>query len=414
MRIFGGTPIRVKFMSTCLVSGVVMLTGFATAASATPRTITTAAGNGAAALSGDEGPATSASLNRPQGVVAAPGGGYYVADNFNHVVRKIDPDGTIHRFAGNGTPGLSGDGGPATAAQLNYPRGLAVLSDGSLLIADTNNSRIRRVAPDGTISTFAGTTTGFSGDGGPATSAKLCFAGDVAVGVQDNVLIADTCNQRVRLVTPAGTILTIAGNGEHGYAGDGGPPTAATLSQIQGVAVTPDPGGYVIADSENNVVRRVDQTKITTVAGTGTAGFSGDGGPATAAQLSGPQGVEATSDGTILIPDTGNHRVRAIAADGTITTLAGNGTSGFSGDGGPAGAAQLSQPHAVTDLSDGDLLIADEGNNRIRRVEAPVLPGASFVVNSEADTSDGSCSPLPENCTLREAIEAANGNANPT
>ncbi|MDX6585028.1 MAG: hypothetical protein QOI10_4212, partial [Solirubrobacterales bacterium] len=413
MRIFGGTSIRIKFVTICLASALVPSAVFASAASATPRTITTVAGNGSTALSGDEGPATSASLHHPQGVIAAPGGGYYVADNFNHVVRRIDPDGTIHRVAGNGTQGLSGDGGPATAARLNYPRGLALESDGSLLIADTNNSRIRRVAPDGTISTFAGTTPGFSGDGGEATAAQLCFAGDVAVAVDGSVLIADTCNQRIRRVDSDGNIATIAGNGDRGYAGDGGQATVATLGQVEGVAAMPD-GGYVIADSENNVVRRVSLGKITTVAGTGTAGFSGDGGLATAAKLSGPQGIEATGDGTILIPDTGNHRVRAVATDGTITTLAGNGTSGFSGDGGPAGAAQLSGPYAATELPDGDLLTADEGNNRIRRVEAPVVPGMTFVVNSAADTTDGTCSPSPGNCTLREAIEAANGNADPT
>ena len=385
----------------------------AACAAAAPGTIRTVAGNGATDGAGDEGPATSASLHRPQGVIAAPGGGYYVADNFDHEVRKVDPDGTIHRVAGNGTPGLSGDGGPATAAQLNYPRGLALEADGSLLIADTNNSRIRRVAPDGTISTFAGTTSGYSGDGGLATDAQLCFAGDVAVAIDGSVLIADTCNQRIRRVDSDGNIATIAGNGAHGYAGDGGQATDATLSQVQGVAAMPD-GGYVIADSENNAVRRVKLGKITTVAGTGTAGFSGDGGPATAAQLNSPQGVEATGDGTILIPDTGNHRVRVVATDGTITTLAGNGTSGFSGDDGPARAAQLSQPYAATDLPDGDLLIADEANNRVRRVAAPVLPGTTFVVTTDFDFSDGSCAPYPGDCTLREAIEAANANGDPT
>ena len=242
--------------------------------------------------------APASGLHNPAGVVAAPGGGYYVADSSNNVVDKVGADGTAHRVAGTGTSGLSGDGGPAVDARLNFPRGLAVESDGSLLIADKGNSRIRRVDPDGTITTFAGTSSGFGGDGLPATTAKLCSPGDVAVAIDDSVLIADSCNARIRRVDPNGDISTIVGSGTVGYSGDGGQATSAALNDPEGIASMPD-GGYVIADSQNNAIRRVRLGNITTVAGNHVAGGGGDGGPATAAQLKTPQGVDAAGDGTL-------------------------------------------------------------------------------------------------------------------
>ena len=236
------------------------------------------------------------------------------------------------------TEGLSGDGGPATAAQLSFPSGVAVTADGGFLIADRNNHRVRRVSPAGTITTVAGTTAGLSGDGGPATAAQLAAPFGVAVTADGGYLIADTFNDRVRRVSPAGTITTVAGT-TAGLSGDGGPATAAQLSDPFGVAATAD-GGFLIADTFNNRVRRVSPGgTITTVAGT-TAGLSGDGGPATAAQLSDPCGVAATADGGFLIADAVNHRVRRVSPAGTITTVAGT-TEGLSGDGGPATAAQL-------------------------------------------------------------------------
>jgi hypothetical protein len=248
----------------------------------------------------------------------------------------------IFTVAGTGTPGFSGDGGPATSAQLFRAADVAVTADGGFLIADNLNHRVRRVSPAGTITTVAGVgTAGFSGDGGSATDAQLNQPQGVAVTADGGFLIADSSNQRVRRVSPGGTITTVAGTGALGFSGDGGPATAADIGNPQGVAVTAD-GSFLIADSDNQRVRHVSPAgTITTVAGTGTEGFSGDGGPATAAELAFPSGVAVTAEGGFLITDFDNHRVRRVSPAGTITTVAGNGTQGFGGDGGPATAAQL-------------------------------------------------------------------------
>ena len=357
-----------KLAVATIIAATLALPAVAAAADA-PGTIGTIAGPGG--------------LDNPADVVAAPGGGYYVsADN---AVRKIDSDGSMHTVAGTGAPGYSGDGGPATSAELDNPAGLAVEPDGSLLIADSNNNRIRRVAPDGTISTFAGTgAAGFSGDGAQATAAQLAGPDDVTVAIDGSVLIADTDNQRIRRVTDDGDIATIAGSGAKGYAGDGGPTGAASFDQPRSVAATAD-GGYVIADTDNNRIRKVSRGQIATVAGMGTAAFGGDGGPATAAALQGPQRVDVASDGTLVIADTENNRVRLVGSDGKIATVAGSGVNGFSGDGGQAIAARLSAPRAAAALTGGHLLIADSGNDRLRRVEGGLTAPTTFVVNTTKD-----------------------------
>jgi glucose/arabinose dehydrogenase len=252
------------------------------AAHAATGDIFTVAGSAATTYSGDGGPATAAGLLQPTHVAAMPDGGFVVADSTDYRVRRVGASGRIKTIAGTGVPGYSGDGGPGELAQLSGPSGLAAMADGSVLIADLSNNRIRRVAPDGTISTFAGNgTAGFAGDGGPATTAQLRFPDAVAVARDGSVLIADRGNERVRRVSPGGTITTVAGDGTAGFTGDGGPAAAAELNGPVGVAVAPD-GGVLIADSENQRVRRVSPDgTITTVAGTGTLGYSGDGGPAT-------------------------------------------------------------------------------------------------------------------------------------
>jgi NHL repeat len=300
-------------------------------AGAATNTISTVAGRGSFGFSGDGGPATAAELAGPIGVAATPDGGVLIADKDNERVRRVSSAGTITRVAGNGIEGFSGDGGPATDAKLSSPTGVAATPDGGLLIADFGNSRVRYVTPAGTITTIAGNgTPGFSGDGGPATAAQLSYPFGLAVTADGGVLIADYGNSRVRYVTPAGTITTVAGNGSQGFSGDGGPATDAELKGPTGVAATPD-GSVLIADQYNQRVRRVSPDgTITTVAGNGIEGFSGDGGPATAAQLSYPYGVAVTADGGVLIADYANYRVRYVTPAGTITTVAGNGTQGFS------------------------------------------------------------------------------------
>ena len=320
-------------------------------------------------FAGDGGPATAAQLNAPVGVALDPAGNLYIAERENHRIRKVTPGGVISTYAGTGTQGFSGDGGPATGAQLLGPGGVALDPAGNFYIADRNNDRIRRVSTDGTIATYAGSgSLGFSGDGGPATAARLNMSlGGVALDSAGNLYIADLLNERIRKVSPVGTISTYAGNGGYGFWGDGGPGTAAQL-RPRGMALDPA-GNLYIADFGNSRVRKVTPGgTISTYAGTGTPGFAGDGGPATAAQLSFPQGVALDSAGNLYIADSNNNRIRKVTPGGTISTYAGTGLQGFSGDGGPAIDAQLWFPVGVALDSAGNLYIADQENQRIRKV----------------------------------------------
>jgi sugar lactone lactonase YvrE len=339
--------------------------------------MTTVAGNGQRAYSGDGGPATAASLYLPSGVALDAAGDLYIADRCNHRIRKVTAGGTITTAAGNGVQGYSGDGGPATAASLDYPWGVAVDSGGNLYIADTDNNRLRKVAPGGTITTVAGNGVAkYSGDGGPATAASLNYPRGVAVDAAGNLYIADSNNRRIRKVPPGGTISTAAGNGVGGYSGDGGPATAASLDWPYGVAVD-SAGNLYIADFSNHRIRKVTPAgTITTAAGNGQSGSSGDGGPATAASLSGPWGVAVDSAGTLYIADWWNVRIRKVTPGETITTVAGSGVQGYSGDGGPATAASLGGPAGVVVDAAGNLYIADTINDRIRKVSftGTVLP----------------------------------------
>jgi sugar lactone lactonase YvrE len=355
--------------------------------------ISTVAGNGitdfygASGFSGDGGLATAAQLNYPRGVAVDAAGNLFIADTGNNRIREVTPAGFIGTVAGNGTSGFSGDDGPATAAQLYGPYGVAVDAAGNLFIADTLNVRIRKVTPAGVISTVAGNgSSGFSGDGGPATAAQLAgpdqrgyASSGVAVDAAGNLFIADTYNNRIRKVTAAGIISTVAGNGSAGFSGDGGPATAAQLGGPSGVAVDAA-GNLFIADTYYNLVRNVTPAGIiSTVAGSGSPespGFSGDGGPAIAAQLYGPSGVTVDASGNLFIADTYNVRIRMVTPAGIISTVAGSGSpdsGGFSGDGGPATAAQLGGPSGVAVDAAGDLFIADTGNSRIRKVTPSVI-----------------------------------------
>ncbi len=340
-------------------------------------TITTVAGTGDWGCSGDGGPATGADLGLPEGVAVAPDGSVYIADTGNDRIRRVGPDGIITTVAGTGNYGFSGDGGQATQAMLNYPSGVAVGPDGSLYIADSDNYRIRRIGSDGVITTVAGTGDwGSTGDGGPATQAELAYPSGVAASPDGSLYIADQLNDRIRRVGPDGIITTVAGTGIYGFSGDGGPATQATLDLPAGVAVAPD-GSLYIADYGNSRVRRVGPDGIiTTVAGGGVTGL-GDGGPATGADLNWPYSVAVAPDGSLYIADSDNFRVRRVGSDGVITTVAGTGDWGFSGDGGPATGAELSWPYSVAVAPDGSLYIADsDWNSRIRRI-GPALPGFS-------------------------------------
>jgi len=335
---------------------------------ASGRIINTVAGNGTAGFSGDGEAATAAALgNNPWSVAADTAGNLYVVDTGNHRIRKVDMNGVITTVAGNGIAGFGGDGGPATAANLDGPFGAAVDGAGNLYIADTNNNRIRKVDTKGVISTIAGSDTfGFDGDGGPATSAVLYAPESVALDAVGNLYIADWGNNRVRLVSAEGVIRTVAGDGGSWYNGDGGPATEAHLS-VRCVAVD-SKGTLYIADEQNSRVRKVDSDGIiSTVAGNGQYGFSGDGGSATRATLYSPYAVAVGKSGSIFIADFNNNRVRIVTPDGAIDTAAGNGLGGFSGDGGPATAAELSGITGVA-VDAAENIYVPDGTHRIREV----------------------------------------------
>jgi sugar lactone lactonase YvrE len=289
------------------------------------------AGTGKAGFSGDGERAWQAKLNAPFDVLFIRGdGSMLVADTYNHRIRRIDRTGRISTIAGNGKSAYTGDGSPATEASLQLPQSIAVDSQGNLYIADTFNHVVRRVDKSGRISTFAGSEPGLAGDGGPATKAQLNMPLAVAVDAEDRLYICDSSNSRIRRVNRDGTIETVCGSGGGagiggaGFGGDKGPVARAKLFCASDIKFDSD-GNWLISDSGNNRIRTVREGQISTVAGTGTAGFSGDGGPADAATLKAPQKMVVSRDGNIYFADRTNHRVRRIDPDGTITTFVGDG-----------------------------------------------------------------------------------------
>ena len=338
--------------------------------------ISTIAGTGVDGYSGDGGLATSAKLYNPRGLTLDSSRNVYIADTFNQCIRKVSAsDGKISTIAGVGyAEGYSGDGGPATSARLDRPSAVALDSSGNVYIADTNNNRIRMVnASTGDISTIAGTDYdyGYSGDGGAATSAELFYPYGVVLDSSRNVYIAGRNNHRIRMINAiTGNISTIAGTGTYGYSGDGGAATSAQLHAPEGVDLD-SYGNLYIADKGNHRIRKVDAITgiISTIAGTGSAGFSGDGGPATDASFNKPIDVAFDSNDNIYIADFSNQRIRMVnASTGDISTIAGNGNYGFTGDGGAATLAQLAYPYGVVLDSSRNVYIADRNNNRIRKL----------------------------------------------
>jgi len=310
-----------------------------------PNMINTVAGNNTSGsgsgTSGDGGLAINASLLNPLDVVADNSGNIYFTDgsSTNYSIRKVDGNGSISRFAGNNTSGFSGDGGPATAAQLNYPTGLAFDFSGNLLISDAGNRVIRRVSSSGIISTIAGIagSYGYSGDGGPATSAQLGAPAGLCTDNNGNIYFADPGKNVIRKIDASGVITTIAGTGgTNGYSGDGGQATAALLNFPNDVCLDAA-GNLYIADKNNHAIRKINTAGIiSTIAGIGGSlnyGFTGDGGQATAAKLNNPQSVSFDASGNLYISDYTNNRIRKVSTTGIITTVGGNGQSAVLGDG---------------------------------------------------------------------------------
>jgi sugar lactone lactonase YvrE len=357
---------RMKPNINKLLLSIFLLTSIG--ARAQPSIISTIAGNGSYGYSGDGGQATAAKLSAPDAVAVGDSGAVYIVQSIDNVVRKIKPSGIIVTIAGNGTSGYSGDGAAATMARLTSPADVAVDTAGNVYIADLGNNVVRRVSKTGIITTVAGSNmVGFSGDNGPATAAKLSSPAAIAVDTFGNLYIADLSNNRVRKVNAAGIITTFAGTGTSGFSGDGLAATSAAISSISGIAAD-RLGNVFITDQVNNRIRKINATGIiSTVAGMGTAGYSGDGGPATAAQFQYPNKIAVDTKGNLYVGDGNNNVVRKIGVNDTIYTFAGKDSAGYSGDGGIATNAKLSNPRGVAVDTSGKVYIADAGNDRIRR-----------------------------------------------
>jgi uncharacterized protein (TIGR03437 family) len=361
---------------------------------AQPGVISTVVGSGSGSYSGDGGPAIKAGLPSPTGLAMDSSGNMYILETSTARVRKVSAGGTIAAYAGNGTSGFSGDGGVATSAQLFPGHGIAVDGTGNLYIADFYNNRVRKVDPSGIITTFAGSGVanslgqgGYSGDGGPATSAMLNLPNAVAVDAAGNLYIADSANYRIRRVDRnTGVITTVAGNGNvpqnKQTANDGGVATQVPIEQPTSVAVDFVGNLYFSGGAR---VQKVDTSGIIrTVAGNGTLGDTGDGGPGTSAEVKSVVGLATDNGGNLYIAET-TYRVRKVDASGIITTVAGNGTRGYTGDGGPAISAQFENPQDAVVDSAGNFYVSDSSANVVRKVNAPVgntTPTISLVSNA--------------------------------
>jgi DNA-binding beta-propeller fold protein YncE len=334
--------------------------------------ISTVAGTGAQGYAGDGGPAVQAQLNNPFDLAFDPHGNLCFSDTYNHCIRLIDQrTGVITTIAGTGQQGFSGDGGPATEAQMNQPYGIVIDRSGNIYVADRLNQRVRRINTNGAITTLAGDGSGkFSGDGGPSASAGLAEPNGMAFDREHRRLfIADVADNRVRVVDlGTGVITTFAGTGNGRHAGDGGPAAAADIFGARAVALAPDNSLYIL-ERQGSSLRRVHNGIIETVAGTGARGYGGDGHDARHAVFNAPKEMAVDPAGNVFIVDTENHAIRLIDAQTWIvTTIAGTGEAGPGGDGGAAQLASLARPHGAVVGPDGAVYIGDSENHRVRQL----------------------------------------------
>ena len=336
-------------------------------------TISSIVGNGEQGYSGDGGPAVAVTMDNPFHVEFDPSYRWlYIADCFNYAIRRLDmQSGELTTFAGTGEAGHTGDGGPAMEAKIDEIYAIQVDGNGDVYILQRFNPSIRKIDIEtGVIITVAGdTTVGFSGDDEPATQAQMREPNDCILDGEGGLLIADVQDQRIRRLDIAGGVMsTFAGTGEKEHTGDGGPASEAGIFGARAICVD-GKGNTYVCEREGNTLRRIDASSIiTTVAGTGAQGYSGDGGPAVECEFNGPKAIRCDRDGNVLIVDTENHAIRKYHADsGIISTVAG-GHEGPDGDGGLAVGAGLARPHGVVVDGDGAMYIADSENHRIRVV----------------------------------------------
>ena len=374
--------------------------------------ITTIAGDGGGGICFDGSQATASPIKQVNSIIKDRNGNmlitsFNISDSVSGSrIKKISSSGIISTFAGKDTLGFSGDGGPATNAKLYAPSGLIIDKKGNVYISDfAVNLRVRKVDTTGIITTFAG--NGYStssGDGGPATSAGIGKGSGICIDSIGNIYIA--AGRKIRKIDTFGIISTFAGDGTGVYSGDGGPATAAGIGCFG--QITFDRHGNMLITDDNNRIRKIDHAGIiSTIAGTGVAGFSGDGGPATAAQLYGPAGVYADNCDNIYISDGGNNRIRMVNGVGIIKTIAGTGVMGYGGDNGPATAAKFKIPTGLYLDNSGSIYIADASNFRVRYIHMDSCKNSTEV--AEAEVEAGVMSVYPNPCNGSFIVKVASG-----
>jgi uncharacterized protein (TIGR03437 family) len=359
-------------------------------------TISTIAGIGSAGYGGDGGPATAAQLNNPCALALDSSANLYIGDQVNYRVRKMTVGGNINTYAGTGTAGDSGTGGAATSAAIRNPCGMTVNGSGTLFFADTGNHEIKQVVSGGTLTTIAGTGTGgYAGDQHSATGAQFDRPTGVALDGAGNLYIADSGNNAIRILNTAGNMMPFSGSSctssgcTAGYAGDGLSAGQAQLSNPTGLAMDAV-GNLYVADTDNGVIRKITPGggTISTYAGNGFNAYSGDGGPATQASLNHPRGVAVDASGNLYIADTNNNRIRVVLPNGNIYTVAGTGAIQSGGDGGPATRAQLNFPTGVAVDTSGNVYVADTQNSNIRLLTLIPVPAGPPAVKGVVSASD--------------------------
>lgn len=375
---------------------------------ATAQIITTEAGNGTASSTGDGGTALAASFNNPAGAYYDAVGNIYVVEYSGHRIRKINTSGIVSTFAGTGIAGFAGDGGSATAARFHYPIDLVDDAAGNVYIVDNTNHRIRKVDVAGNISTYAGNgIAAYAGDGGPATAASLHNPNRMTIDAAGNIFVADAGNNVIRKISTSGIITTVVGTGVAGFSGDGGPATAARMSQPLGVGFDAN-GNMYIADGFNRRIRKVSPSGIiSTIAGNGMSGTTGDGGLAIAATMQYPNGIAVDATCNVYFTDWSAHTVRRINTSGYISTVVGiPGSAGFSGDGGASVAAKINGPDNLTFDPAMNLYIPDFYNNRIRMVAnlgdvggCPPVVPSASFISSATASCQDSCLTLTSTST---------------